>query len=222
MIREFFKKKKSLTFLKDFAEGKVSTEVFWEKYKQDTTLQKILINDKKRPKGVYRFNHLSHQLEYDKKAYLDSLYLINPESLLTIVDITKLEHRYELFAVVKRYFMNRKVKLKFYNKDEEYYIYLQKLLPEWLNVDCDFLEKIINSVPLNLSKDEKLLWGKNRIKELFKFEKTPPKWVQEPEWPIINEKPLIFKYQKENKLGAIEYYFYNPDTMKDIIIEQAY
>ena len=65
---------------------------------------------------------------------MDSIYYFAPERLIKVVDITKLEHKSEIFKIVRKYFERRKKKLNFFNKDEEDYSFLLKMLPEWFDV----------------------------------------------------------------------------------------
>ena len=75
-----------------------------------------------------------------------------------------------------------------------------------------------------MSKTKRVAWGKARIKELFKYDKTYPRWIQYPEWPIVNGKPLVFSHQKKAGKGdeRVYYYFYDPDTKKETAITQMY
>ncbi|CRK83342.1 hypothetical protein [Neobacillus massiliamazoniensis] len=68
--------------------------------------------------------------------------------------------------------------------------------PSWLDIDEDFFyEEILSKAP-QLKKSELKKWLKNRIKEMFKYASTPPRWLQNPEWLIINKKPLTFLCQQ--------------------------
>ena len=74
------------------------------------------------------------------------------------------------------------------------------------------LNKYINEAPKGLNKTETKKWIKNKIKQDFKYDKTPPRWVQDPEWPIVNGVPLIFKNQSKMTLDdeRVYYTFYHP------------
>ena len=62
---------------------------------------------------------------------------------------------------------------------------------------------------------------KKKVKELFKYETKKPRWIQQPEWPIIDNRPLIFKYQKTSSEGVEQYFFYDSYTGETRIIEQV-
>ena len=103
----------ALNIMKEFVEGKISTEDFWLQYKSNLTMQQVLINDKTRPKGVYAFNVETGRIIYDKKKRTDLSYYFNPENLLQVMDISKQEHRIALFYIVKTFFFGEKKKLNF-------------------------------------------------------------------------------------------------------------
>ena len=211
--------------MRDFVEGRVTTQEFWKEYQENQLLQDILIKDKKRPKGVWDFDEKTGKEVFYKNKPFDSDNYFAPERLLNVVDISKLEHRYNLIEVVWRYFFFRKEKLKLKNPDAEKYLNLQKMLPAWLDIrEEDLLLDIYNSAPSNLTKADKLKYCKDKVKEIFRFDNKPPRWVQSPEWPIVNGKPLVFRKQSKEtpEDERVFFYFYDPDTKKETIIEQLY
>lgn len=111
-------------------------------------------------------------------------------------------------------------------KYQDDYSYILDIQPSWLDIEDDqgIFDKIIAECPKDLSKTKRIAWGKAKLKELFKYDKTYPRWIQDPEWPIVNGKPLVFSHQK--KAGKnderVYYYFYDPDTKKETVITQMY
>ena len=196
----------AIQYMRDFIEGRVSTEDFWTTYKSSELLQELLINDEKRPIEVRDCDFA-------------------PKNLLKAIDISKLQHKYQLWEAVWGYFHFREEKLKSKNSDAEKYLNLQKMLPAWLDIrEEDLLLGIYNSAPNNLTKADKLNYCKDKVKEIFKFDNKPPRWVQNPEWPIVNGKPLVFRNQSKEAPDdqRVFFYFYNPDTKEETIIEQLY
>ena len=189
--------------MKDFLEGRLTTEEFFEIYKNDECVRNTLIEDKKNDLPVY----------YD------------PEFLIERVDLKKLRAKVEIFWLVNRYFVRNKIECSPNNADEKFFSFLCKIQPSWLEIeDEDFLLNIINSTPQNFNKNQKIKYCREKIKSLFKYENKPPKWLQNPEWPIVNGKPLIFQYQTgdvdDQLVPLIQYYFYNPDTNENTVITQ--
>lgn len=113
-----------------------------------------------------------------------------------------------------------------YTKYDDDYDYTLGIQPSWLDINDEYgiFDKIIEEVPKDLSKAKRIAYGKNRLKELFKYDKTYPRWVQAPEWPIVNGKPLVFSHQSKGKKDdeRVYYYFYDPDTKEETIVMQMY
>lgn len=57
---------------------------------------------------------------------------------------------------------------------------------------------------------------------MFKTDDCYPNWRQNPERPIIDGVPLVFKGQVEdrNNYALFKYYFYHPETKEETIVEQ--
>ncbi|MGN1040889.1 MAG: hypothetical protein ACI4QL_05620 [Candidatus Fimimonas sp.] len=110
-----------------------------------------------------------------------------------------------------------------YPKYEEDCKFLLSLLPTWLDIDDDeIFQQIMDGIPADLPKTKRIAMGKAKIKEMFRYDKTYPRWEQEPEWPIVNGKPLVFSHQQKVKGDDFHfcYFFYNPDTKEETVVEQ--
>ncbi len=115
------------------------------------------------------------------------------------------------------------ISVKFHIMYREEYRFLLQIQPDYIDCQDDsILQPIIDSIPKDLSKTKRIAMGKEKVKALFKYDKTYPRWVQEAEWPIVNGKPLVFSHQKKAKGGDIRtyYYFYDPDTKEQTVVEQ--
>ena len=64
---------------------------------------------------------------------------------------------------------------------------------------------------------EKVKILKAKINEIFRYDKNPPEWIQEPDWQCRNGKPMIFKEQY-GITGGCRYVFY--DEEGEMAIEQ--
>lgn len=215
------KDKEATQIFLQFATGTLSTEEFWERYKSDESLRNALIYDKKRGKPIKWKSPTGGILI---SRFDDKKLPINPDTLLDTIDINNLEHRYQLFVTINRYLISRDIKFKNseLNKDIKEYLFLQQLLPEWVGVDdISFLQNLMATAPKQMSKVQQTAWGKAKIKELFKYNTKKPDWIQQPEWPIIDGRPLIFSYQETDKEGLEKYYFYDESNNQQVIIEQC-
>ena len=84
------------------------------------------------------------------------------------------------------------------------------------------LKPLIESIPKDLSKTKRVAMGKEKIRALFRYDKSYPRWIQGAEWPIVNGKPLVFSHQERIKGDDwhVLYYFYDPDTKEQTVVEQ--
>jgi hypothetical protein len=85
--------------------------------------------------------------------------------------------------------------------------------PDWLDVDAVWLQKEVLPEAGSRTGDELRQWLTRRFQEMFLFVKTPPQWLQHPEWPIGPNGPLLYlgMVDTENYLGhgEIAYLFYD-------------
>lgn len=114
------------------------------------------------------------------------------------------------------------------NKYAEEYNLTSMLSPKYIDADTEFIEKYILPSDKTLSKSEQKQLIKNRYTELFKFQSKPPRWIQNPQWPIKNGKPLFFLAQVDIKDceffhdNSSIYLFLNTETKVVETIQQFY
>ncbi|EAE8886543.1 hypothetical protein BSX39_14885, partial [Listeria monocytogenes] len=86
----------------------------------------------------------------------------------------------------------------------------------------NYFSSILNKNTLNtLEKKEQI---KKKVKADFKYLKTPPKWLQNPEWKFANGKPLLFIGELDivpEKNRAKIYVFFNQSDETYHIINQS-
>ncbi len=108
----------------------------------------------------------------------------------------------------------------------ELYGIILQIVPDYL--DCSFAEDLAlqfwNEISTTNSNNKCIQLCKTKLKNAFHIEGNHyPRWVQAVEWPIKNMRPLWFKEQKRKKgTELVEYYFYDPDNLEEIIIKQYY
>ena len=85
----------------------------------------------------------------------------------------------------------------------------------------ELITKLMNELPINLSKSKRVKLLKEQIKMLFHIEKHKPNWLQSPEWPFSNGKPMRFVSQTKKFNGDLYgYVFEDIDTKEQKTIEQ--
>lgn len=197
------RKEELIKELIDFVEGKIDIKVFYENY----------------TKGKYNvlFDvYFEQSIKFRKQTV---------NNFLKLFGIKTAEHRCAFFNGVKTYLYYEGYSYTPTNKYQKDLDYIIDIQPSYVSIEDDeILNKYINEAPEGLKKTEKKKWIKNRIKQDFKYDKSPPRWVQDPEWPIVDGVPLVFKKQSKMTLEdeRVFYTFYHPETKEETIVIQFY
>jgi hypothetical protein len=99
--------------------------------------------------------------------------------------------------------------------------------PKYIDADSRFIEEYIIPKDFKGSKTELKQTIRDNYNKLFRFQNKPPKWIQNPEWIIKDDKPLFFIGQLEitdkrfHDNGAI-YVFIDIQTREISTITQFY
>lgn len=183
------------TIIKNFIEGKISSEDFQNEVVENDGLQNYLENN---ARYTPRF----------LKESGDKLW-----AYLACIDVGYVGGRYDMHALVYELFKENDYKpAKKYADDFRVYL---KLLDAVGYVDCpEITEELIRSLPpVKFSEKVKIL--KTKIKEIFRYDENPPEWIQEPDWQCRNGKPMIFRGQYDID-GGCRYIFYDDEGIIEI------
>lgn len=183
------------TIIKNFIEGKISSEDFQNEVVENNGLQNYLENN---ARYTPRF----------LKESGDKLW-----AYLACIDVGYVGGRYDMHALVYELFKENDYKpAKKYADDFRVYL---KLLEAVGYVDCpEITEELIRSLPpVKFSEKVKIL--KTKIKEIFRYDDNPPEWIQEPDWQCRNGKPMIFRGQYDID-GGCRYIFYDDEGIIEI------
>ena len=194
----------------DYVEGRMPVTEFQKMFNEDRSLRKTLstrLNKKwvfLKDYGYTIWNKLTKDVTYADR------------------DWNSIRLREYLQEVLSAYLDNFNIKYTLHQKYIDDIDLLIDIQPSWLYVLDDSLDHIVYEIPKDLSKTKQIAWGKQRVKELFKYDKSYPRWIQEAEWPIVNGKPLVFSHQERIKGDDyhVLYYFYDPDTKEQAVVEQ--
>lgn len=198
-------KEKIIQELINFAEGRTTFDDFWNEYQNNKEYKKLFeikIGKKFRCFGKGTINE--HLLIYSHDTRMGKAVIHSDVCLY-------LEYFGFTFKKYPRYHDD----LQFSIDIQPSYAYIE---------DEDFLNKIIVEAPKDLSKTNQKKWLKEKIKSLFRYDNKPPRWIQDPEWPIVDGKPLVFKSQTKENINdeRVYYTFYNPETQEEKVIIQFY
>lgn len=102
------------------------------------------------------------------------------------------------------------------------YEIVSKAMPKWLDVSTDYFKEILaDSLATPAHKVSAI---KEKIKKDFEYLKRPPRWLQDPDWPIEDGIPLIFigDLELDRVPGRARIYvFLSKQNNKYTIINQA-
>jgi hypothetical protein len=177
----------SLDLLVQFVEFKISFEEFWYHYVSNEELCKLFLK-------------FDHKLFYYRGFYsnFDKLRLINVDRIIMKKQI------YKMFTQLLDLY-GKKYNDNYF--DSDFYL-IDNMQQDWVNIHNDeLISKLLMKVSSSMSVDEKNKAIYEEICKMFKFKKMKPKWLQSPEWPVVNGEPLVFVEQD-----------YDPD---DILVNQV-
>lgn len=201
-------KNEFIKIILDFAEGRMTAEEFWKLYQENQGLQREIIED----------------LDKNKlpDAYFDPIAFLNKG-----VNLQSYGATINLHGIAKRVLKHKCINFTPTNFYAVRYDFLLDIQPDWLDIDMDnepYLIKLVESAPEGLTEAQKLKWCKDQLKTLFKYDSKPPRWVQSAEWPIIDGKPLVFRNQSKERTESelVKFFFYDPETGEETIVEQYY
>ena len=203
--------KEEIKLIIDFIEGKKPINEFKNDIENNVHLKDFLKKKVNNPSlSYYNYNYYDYvHRQYRNIKNWDIVYV-----------------RYNLQEMLRLHLSRLGYDFEVYQKYREDYIYILDIRPAWLGWGDDqgIFDKIIAEIPADLPKTKRIKLGREKIKELFKYDKTYPRWVQGAEWPIVDGKPLVFSHQK--KAGRdderVFYYFYDPETKEETVIMQLY
>ena len=204
--------KKDFQPIIDYVECRMSVTEFQRLFNTDKSLRKVL-----RTRICTSWYTYLKDYNYNLQELFENHYDYKNKSWDTIVNRAGIQGYLILFLDDLHIEYNK------YEKYDDDYKFLLKIQPDW--IDCNnnsILQKVIDSIPKELSQTQRIKIGKEKVRALFKYDKTYPRWIQNPEWPIVNDKPLVFSRQEKAKDGDIRtyYYFYDEDTKEQMVIEQ--
>ncbi len=202
--------KKEFQPILDYVEGKLSANDFRKELFQNSFL-----------KSAFSKWHckLTALKEYEYNFY----YFLIHDWRFNKSDWSNVTTKYYLLWWLEKFLKDNNIDFTPIVQYEQDYDFLLNIQPSWLDInDNSIFQQIKDGIPNNLSKTQQIKLGKEKVNAMFKYDKTYPRWVQSPEWPIVNGKPLVFSHQEKVKGDDCHtyYYFYDEKTKEQTIVEQ--
>lgn len=170
------------------------------------------------------------QLLSDTSINWDGTYLKNTTAFLYLLEqnYNHAEGKLNAQGAVQLFLSKKGIEISASKQFAEDYDLILSTSPKYIDADPDFIERHILPKDKTLSKAEQKKQMKQRYAELFKYQTKPPKWIQNPDWLIKDDKPLFFLGQFEIKNcnlfhdnGSV-YLFVDPETGNIETVKQFY
>lgn len=198
-----------IKILIDFAEGRLSSDDFKQEIYTNKKLEKLLSDKSINWSGTY-LQESSPFLYLASQNYSVAVGRLNAQGAV------------ELFLGKMGIDVNSTAEYS------EAYDVMLTASPKYLDIDSAFFEKYILPADKSLSKTDKKQVMKKKIEQLFKYQTKPPKWIQNPDWLIKNDKPMYFLGQVDIKNSDLfhddgcVYLFVNTETGDIETVKQFY
>lgn len=173
-----------------FAQGQISSDTFINMLKTNNGMEDFILNDKKIPDHDFERKNFERMRKDNFQSH---------------------ESKYDLYRLVYSFFIRRRINGDYYNFEYESAKVIRENTPEYLYFDLD---EVLEGMPKELTKVEQIQWCIERCKQLstqYKYDKVPPQWVQNEQWPKFNNRLMVFSHQEDDGDKVI-YYFYDDET----------
>lgn len=195
-----------MKILTDFVEGNISFDDFKSLLFNSPTIERFLKDEPTLKEGTY----------IDDNTY-DYILKEGTQRFGKKVGWERIGTQLNIFGVVCQHLNRKGIPFNKTNIYDEKYNLILDCQPNWLDIDEDFLnDEIMSKAPPKLKKSELKKWLKNRIREMFRYASSPPRWIQNPEWLIIDNRPLVFLCQQN-----VNDYFHDKATVYVFVDEDS-
>lgn len=162
----------ALQFIVDFVEGRIEPLAFADRLYEDESIERVLKDSALQwgttPLGTnpYRFC-----IEQDFES---SSGILNARNALEL-------------------FLKRKgIAFTPDRSAQDRHELLLQVQPTWLDLDVDWVQRHVLVEANGKTGKDLERWLRNRLRELFRCHKRPPRWITHPAWPISENGPLYF------------------------------
>lgn len=163
----------------DFVEGRLQPKDFEQILYANPRFEEVLNDDPNFPPNTY--------LGTELYLYVIQLNFNSPGDILNLQKV--------LADFLERNGFAHQSTKKF---DERYDLILSAQ-PKWLDVDSEYVQSEIIPAAGDLTGNELKQWLRAEFLKRFRYITKPPRWIQNPNWPINENGPLIFLGQLQVK-----------------------
>lgn len=187
-----------LETIKGFVAGEIAPCEFRDRLYQDEEFETLLTDDPNLEASNYAYRYGSAYHFVIAQDFDDPAGVLNAQGALSdFMDRNKIE-----YSTTKRY--------------GDFYDLLLSAQPPWLAIDTKYIVDHMMPDAGQRSGVELRDWLALEFERRFRYLRHPPVWIQSPDWPIHDNRPLVFLGQlKVNNYfhdRAAVYVFHNPHT----------
>ena len=186
----------AIDHIRKFVEGTLNVAEFEQALYNDPSFEQILADDPDQPTPSYVGRSLYH--------YLIALDYTDPGGVL------------DAQGALEDFLRRKGVAVSPTDTYSAFYDLVLAAQPGWLDVDPKYVQDRLMPDANKRSGVELREWLKERLLKEFRFASQPPEWIQNPEWPIVEGRPLVFLGQLEVEGyfhdEAAVYVFHDPET----------
>ena len=197
----------TIEILLQFVAGEISLKEFEHELYTNKEMEELLCDKSINWSGTYISTNL-----YD--------YLIE-------LNYSRIESKVNAIGALELFFQEKGIEYVASKKHSEIYNLFSSTQPKYIDIESVFFEKFILPLDKDLSKSELKQYIRENYEKYFKYQSKPPKWIQNPQWIIKNDKPLFFIGQLELKNEAFHdngfiYAFLDTETGEVETVKQFY
>lgn len=160
----------SIDIIKNYLEGSLSPQDFQKELYYNKDIENLLSEETQIPPYTNSQNVFLYLIEID---------ILLPSGEMDSKDL------------LAKFLTKKNVSFSLNTDYKKKYDLFMKIEPRWLNLTEPYFQIIINKhkdkTGIELEKALKL-----EIKNDFRFLKSKPRWLQSPDWPTVENKPLLF------------------------------
>ena len=197
----------------DFLEGRVTYQTFIDRLYSDESifnwLQSFVTDEMLKDRSFW----CSTSLKWNNSSFKACVSERLNQGVISMSDIYTFIYHFLAYTLPDREIN----KIKYYDDLSD--IYLSAVGECYGGPEVEYLiNDIIMSLPEELSKTKRVKLAKEKMRELFPGKKRPF-WIEGPEWPVNNGKPMTYISRKVDG-DLFQYIFEDPETGERRVVEQ--
>ncbi|KAA0140876.1 hypothetical protein FYZ48_06280 [Gimesia chilikensis] len=149
------------------------------------------IDSKDFEQHVYNDSRIEDLLKDDSLSWHDCYIKTNPFDFIICLNYDDPGGVLNAQGAMEMFLQRKGIQFQPSTEHSDLYELMLDAQPKWLCADSAYLKSLLTDAgemkPAELKK-----WLREKLLELFKYYKKPPRWIQNPAWPINENGPMYF------------------------------